>query len=180
MIKGKRNQFPFQAYKCTSHWYCSNVRLNKPMIQSKVNIIWKITFWQSQWFPPRGRSTIIGLLEGRDSKSSYREKFLHVGNNNNGLILITLGDSLPFPWRLFRLSIMTAIRIINAKKNTAPKDAATVITEGEELLLSSMMTLSVDFTSSVDFALVGVEIIVEDPRIKALIIYIKPSLTYPK
>lgn len=75
---------------------------------------------------------------------------------------------------------MTAIRIINATKNTAPKDAATVITEGEELLLSSMMTLPVDFTSSVDFALVGVEVIVEDPRIKALIIYIKPSLTYPK
>ena len=68
---------------------------------------------------------------------------------------------------------MTAIRIINATKNTAPKDAATVITEGEELLLSSMMTLPVDFTSSVDFALVGVEAIVEDPRINTLIIDIK-------
>ena len=68
---------------------------------------------------------------------------------------------------------MTAIRMINATKNTAPKDAATTIIEGEELLLSSMMTLSDDFTLSVDFALVGVEAIVEDPRIDALIIDIK-------
>ena len=105
---------------------------------------------------------------------------------------------------------MTAIRMIKATKSTAPKDIATIITEGEELLLSSMMTLSVDidlsvdfassvdialsvdFTSSVDiassvdfasyvdFAVVGVETVVEDPRIKALIIDIKPSFTYPK
>ena len=105
---------------------------------------------------------------------------------------------------------------MNATKSTAPKDIATIITEGEELLLSSMMTLSVDinlsvdfassvgiassvdfassvdialsvdFTSSVDialsvdFAVVGVETVVEDPRIKVLIIDIKPSFTYPK
>ena len=105
---------------------------------------------------------------------------------------------------------MTAIRMINATKSTAPKDIATTITEGKELLLSSMMTLSVDidlsvdfassvgiassvdFTSSVDiassvdfasyvdFAVVGVETVVEDPRIKVLIIDIKPSFTYPK
>ena len=68
---------------------------------------------------------------------------------------------------------MTAIRMINATKSTAPKDAATIITEGGELLLSSMM-------KSVDFAVVGVETVVEDPRIKALIIDIKPSYTYPK
>ena len=64
---------------------------------------------------------------------------------------------------------MTAIRMINTTKSTAPKDAATIITEGGELLLSSMMTLSV-----------GVETVVEDPEIKALIIDIKPSFTYPK
>ena len=75
---------------------------------------------------------------------------------------------------------MTAIRMINAMKSTAPKDAATIITEGGELLLSSMMTLRVDIASSVDFAVVGVETVVEDPRIKALIIDIKPSFTYPK
>ena len=81
---------------------------------------------------------------------------------------------------------MTAIRMINAMKSTAPKDAATIITEGGELLLSSMMTLSVDiassvdFASCVDFAVVGVETVVEDPRIKALIIDIKPSFIYPK
>ena len=93
---------------------------------------------------------------------------------------------------------------MNATKSTAPKDIATIITEGEELLLSSMMTLSVDinlsvdfassvgiassvdFASSVDialsvdFAVVGVETVVEDPRIKVLIIDIKPSFTYPK
>ena len=65
-------------------------------------------------------------------------------------------------------------------KSTAPKDAATIITEGGELLLSSMMTLRVDIASSVDFAVVGVETVVEDPRIKALIIDIKPSFIYPK
>ena len=83
---------------------------------------------------------------------------------------------------------MTAIRMINATKSTAPKDAATTTIKGEELLLSSMMTLSVDidlsvdfassvdialsvdFTSSVDiassvdFTVVGVETVVEDPR----------------
>ena len=99
---------------------------------------------------------------------------------------------------------MTAIRMINATKSTAPKDAATTTIKGEELLLSSMMTLSVDidlsvdfassvdialsvdFTSSVDiassvnFTVVGVETVVEDPRITALIIDMKPSFTYPK
>ena len=76
---------------------------------------------------------------------------------------------------------MTAIRMINATKSTAPKDAATISIEGGELLLSSMMTLlSVDITSSVDFAVVRVETVDEDPRIKALIIDIKPSFIYPK
>ena len=94
--------------------------------------------------------------------------------------------------------------MINATKSTAPKDAATTTIKGEELLLSSMMTLSVDidlsvdfassvdialsvdFTSSVDiassvdFTVVGVETVVEDPRIRALIIDVKPSFTYPK
>ena len=94
--------------------------------------------------------------------------------------------------------------MINATKSTAPKDAATTTIKGEELLLSSMMTLSVDidlsvdfassvdialsvdFTSSVDiassvdFTVVGVETVVEDPRITALIIDVKPSFTYPK
>ena len=65
-------------------------------------------------------------------------------------------------------------------KSTAPKDAATIITEGGELLLSSMMTLSVDIASSVEFAVMGVETVVEDPRIRALIIDIKLSFTYPK
>ena len=63
---------------------------------------------------------------------------------------------------------MTAIRMINATKSTAPKDAATIITEREELLLSSMMILSVDF------ALVGVETVVEDPRFNALLLSITP------
>ena len=75
---------------------------------------------------------------------------------------------------------MTAIRMINATKSTAPKDVATISIEGGELLLSSMMTLSVDIASSVDFAVVRVETVDEDPRIKALIIDIKPSFTYPK
>ena len=66
-------------------------------------------------------------------------------------------------------------------KSTAPKDVATISIEGGELLLSSMMTLlSVDVTSSVDFAVVRVETVDEDPRIKALIIDIKPSFIYPK
>ena len=75
---------------------------------------------------------------------------------------------------------MTAIRMINATKSTAPKDVATISIEGGELLLSSMMTLAVDIASSVDFAVVRVETVDEDPRIKALIIDIKPSFTYPK
>ena len=70
--------------------------------------------------------------------------------------------------------------MINATKSTAPKDVATISIEGGELLLSSMMTLSVDIASSVDFAVVRVETVDEDPRIKALIIDIKPSFTYPK
>ena len=70
--------------------------------------------------------------------------------------------------------------MINATKSTAPKDAATIIIEGGEWLLSSMMTLSVDIASSVDFAVVGVETVDEDSRIKAIIIEIKPSFTYPK
>lgn len=74
---------------------------------------------------------------------------------------------------------MTAIRMINATKSTAPKDAATIFTEGEELLLSSMMILSVDFASSVDSAVVGVETVVEDPRFHVLILKITPSFTYP-
>ena len=74
---------------------------------------------------------------------------------------------------------MTAIRMINATKSTAPKDAATIITEGEELLLSSMMILCVDFASSVDSAVVGVETVVEDPRFHVLILKITPSFTYP-
>ena len=114
---------------------------------------------------------------------------------------------------------MTAIRMINATKSTAPKDIAATITKGEELLLMTLsvdidcsvdfassvgiassvdfassvdIALSVDFTSSVDiassvdfasyvdFAVVGVETVVEDPRIKVLIIGIKPSFTYSK
>ena len=63
---------------------------------------------------------------------------------------------------------MTAIRMMKATKSTAPKDAATIITEGEELLLSSMMTLSVDF------AIEGLETVDEDPRFNALINDIKP------
>ena len=41
---------------------------------------------------------------------------------------------------------MTAIRMINATKSTAPKEAATIITVGEGLLLSPMRTPSVDFS----------------------------------
>ena len=63
---------------------------------------------------------------------------------------------------------MTAIRMMKATKSTAPKDVATIITEGEELLLSSMMILSVDF------ALVGVKTVVEDPRFNALLLSITP------
>ena len=53
---------------------------------------------------------------------------------------------------------MTAIRMMKATKSTAPKDAATIITEGE----------------AVDFAVEGVETVDEDPRFNALIIDIKP------
>ena len=49
---------------------------------------------------------------------------------------------------------------MKATKSTAPKDAATIITEGEELLLSSVMTLFVDF------AIEGLETVDEDPRFK--------------
>ena len=70
--------------------------------------------------------------------------------------------------------------MINATKSTAPKDVATISIEGGELLLSSMMTLAVDIASSVDFAVVRLETVDEDPRIKALITDIKPSFTYPK
>ena len=39
-------------------------------------------------------STVIDLLEGRDSKSSYHDTFFfYVRNKYNGLILTTSGDS---------------------------------------------------------------------------------------
>ena len=57
------------------------------------------------------------------------------------------------------------MRIINATKSTAPKDTPTIITVGEELLLSSAVVgVSVDFALSVDFAVVRMETIVKDPR----------------
>ena len=57
------------------------------------------------------------------------------------------------------------MRIINATKSTTPKDAPTIITVGEELLLSSdVVRVSVDFTLSVDFAVVRMETAVKDPR----------------
>ena len=60
---------------------------------------------------------------------------------------------------------MTMMRIINATKSTAPKDAPTIITAGEELLLSSAVVgVSVDFALSVDFVVVRMETIVKDPR----------------
>ena len=60
---------------------------------------------------------------------------------------------------------MTMMRIINATKSTTPKDAPTFITVGEELLLSSdVVRVSVDFTLSVDFAVVRMETAVKDPR----------------
>ena len=60
---------------------------------------------------------------------------------------------------------MTMMRIINATKSTTPKDAPTIITVGEELLLSSdVVRMSVDFTLSVDFAVVRMETAVKDPR----------------
>ena len=51
------------------------------------------------------------------------------------------------------------MRIINATKSTAPKDAPTTITAGEELLLSSTVV-----GVSVDFAVVRMDTIVKDPR----------------
>ena len=60
---------------------------------------------------------------------------------------------------------MTMMRIINATRTTAPKDAPTIVPVGEELLLSSAVVgVSVDFTLSVDFAVVRMETAVEDPR----------------
>ena len=57
------------------------------------------------------------------------------------------------------------MRIINATKSNAPKDAPTIITAGEELLLSSAVVgVSVDFALSVDFAVVRMETIVKDSR----------------
>ena len=57
------------------------------------------------------------------------------------------------------------MRIINATKSTTPKDAPTIITVGEEPLLSSdVVRVSVDFTLSVDFAVVRMETAVKDPR----------------
>ena len=55
--------------------------------------------------------------------------------------------------------------MINATKSTAAKDAPTIITVGEELLLSSAVVgVSVDFALSVDFAVVRMETIVKDPK----------------
>ena len=60
---------------------------------------------------------------------------------------------------------MTMMRIINATRTTAPKDAPTIVPVGEELLLSSaVVEVSVDFTLSVDFAVVRMETAVKDPR----------------
>ena len=59
---------------------------------------------------------------------------------------------------------MTMMRIINATRTTAPKDAPTIVPVGEELLLSSAVVgVSVDFTLSVDFAVVRMETAVKDP-----------------
>ena len=54
---------------------------------------------------------------------------------------------------------MTMMRMINATKSTAPKDAPTNIAVGEDLLLSSAVV-----RVSVDFAVVRMETIVKDPR----------------
>ena len=60
---------------------------------------------------------------------------------------------------------MTMMRIINAARTTAPKDAPTIVPVGEELLFSSAVVgVSVDFTLSVDFAVVRMETAVKDPR----------------
>ena len=60
---------------------------------------------------------------------------------------------------------MTVIRIINATRTTAPKDAPIIVPVGEELLMSSAVEgVSVDVALSVDFAVVRMETIVKDPR----------------
>ena len=60
---------------------------------------------------------------------------------------------------------MTMMKMINATKSTAAKDAPTIITVGEELLLSSAVEgVSVDFALSVDFAVVRMDTIVQDPK----------------
>ena len=65
------------------------------------------------------------------------------------------------------------MRMINTTKNTAPRDAATITTVREELLLSSTRALYADFALSVVFVVVGVETVVEEPRFYALILNIK-------
>ena len=60
---------------------------------------------------------------------------------------------------------MTMMKMINATKRTAAKDAPTINTVGEALLLSSAVVgVSVDFSLSVDFAVVRMETIVKDPK----------------
>ena len=60
---------------------------------------------------------------------------------------------------------MTMMKMTNATNSTAAKDAPTIITVGEELLLSSAVVgVSVDFALSVDFAVVRMETIVKDPK----------------
>ena len=55
--------------------------------------------------------------------------------------------------------------MINATKRTAAKDAPTINTVGEALLLSSAVVgVSVDFSLSVDFAVVRMDTIVKDPK----------------
>ena len=57
------------------------------------------------------------------------------------------------------------MKMINATKGTAAKDAPTITTVGEALLLSSAVVgVSVDFSLSVDFAVVRMETIVKDPK----------------
>ena len=57
------------------------------------------------------------------------------------------------------------MKMINATKSTTAKDAPTIITVGEELLLSSAVEgVSVDFALSVDFAVVRMDTIVKDPK----------------
>ena len=57
------------------------------------------------------------------------------------------------------------MKMINTTKSTAAKDAPTIITVGEELLLSSTVVgVYVDFALFFDFAVVRMETIVKDPR----------------